>query len=159
MKNRIAGSLVMVALAVALMMAVAQPAGAGAATEKLKAFYTSALQGDGTFQWVYCSQATRVVRPDGSAVESYKCQLTEWIAPPNTPPGMSETDLFGPIVYPEKAMIFNDDTGFFYFSDFIYLTTDPADLCFAEYWRELVTPSGQVNMRANYPPGGCVVAP
>jgi hypothetical protein len=121
---------------------------------KLVDFYTSAVQGDGTINWVHCSQATRIEKADGSAFETYKCELTDWIAPPDTPPGMGP-DL-GPLVYPDKAQKYEDDTGFGYFSDFIFLNTDPPEVCFAEYWREVLTPSGQVNMRANYPPGGCV---
>jgi len=152
--------LAMVAVAVALVMAVALPAGAGAVVEKMKGFYTSALQGNWTsdsqgsegFQWVYCSQATRIVKPDGSAVEEYQCELTKWIAPPNTPPGMGP-DL-GPIFYPKSAMRFEDETGAFYFSDFLFLNNN-YQICFADTWREQLTPSGEVHFKAYYSAGAC----
>ena len=145
--SKMAERLAIVAVAVALAIAVALPADAGMAeVEKMKGFYTSALQGDGTFQWVYCSQATRVVKPDGSVVESYQCELTEWIAPPDTPPGMGP-DL-GPVVYPDSAMRFEDVDGAFYFSDFLFLNN--GEVCFADTWREQLTPSGQVHFKAEY---------
>ena len=146
MEGRMIRRLVMVAVAVTLVIAVVLPAYAGpAVVGKLKAFYTSALQGDGEFQWVYCSQATRIVKPDGSAVEEYECELSGWVE--GSPPGMGP-DIFGETVYPKKAMRFNDDTGWFYFSDFLFL--QDGSVCFADEWREQLTPSGKVHFKAVY---------
>lgn len=155
MDKKTVRGLIVMAVAVVLTMAMALPAGAGAAkVEKMKDFYTSGLQGDGTFNWVYCNQATRIVKPDGSAVETYNCELTPWVDPP--PDGMGP-DL-GPLVYPDSAMRFEDETGAFYFSDFIYLNNNYA-ICMADTWREQLSPSGQVTFKAEYGPVDCVANP
>ena len=49
-------------------------------------------------------------------------------------------------------MRFTDETGFFYFSDFIWIGSGQTVIVYAAYWREQLTPSGQVHFKAVYGP-------
>lgn len=147
--------LLILAVALAVAMAVVLPAGAApSSAEKLTDFYTSALQGDGTFQWVHCDQATRTEKADGSAVEEYGCYLSGWVDGVTAEQGGPLPNIFSAeIVYPHKAVRFSDETGFFYFSDFLFISSGLTEVVFADTWREQLTSSGRVHFTATYAGG------
>ncbi len=150
MESRMVRRLVMMAVAVVFAMGLVRSVDARAVPDKLTNFWTTALDGDTTddsnsFNWVFCSQATRVVKPDGSAVESYQCELLGFVDGETPFPG----DVFGAPVFPGRAMRFDDDTGAFYFSDFLFINNG-GQVCFADLWFEQLTPSGKVHFRAVY---------
>lgn len=82
-----------------------------------------------------CDFIQRVEKPDGSAVESQHCQLTEpFFDFPGTPPERAFTNTAGSCIW---------------FSDYSLLTTGEDVL--AESVRLTVTPSGRVNVTTRYP--------
>ena len=78
----------------------------------------------------------RVEKPDGSAVESYQCELTEpFVEFPGTPPERALVDRAGQCIW---------------YSD--YLLDKTGEFLYAETARLTVTPSGKVSVTAVYPP-------
>lgn len=83
-----------------------------------------------------CDFVQRVEKPDGSSVETQRCQLTEpFVIFPGTPPERAFVDTAGPCTW---------------FSDY-WLTTTGEALA-ADKARITVTPSGKVSVTTMYPP-------
>jgi hypothetical protein len=83
-----------------------------------------------------CDFVQRVENPDGSSVETQHCQLTDPFDHfPGTPP--------------ERAFIWTAGSCI-WFSDYFQQTT--GDVLAADSVRLTVTPSGNVNLTATYPP-------
>ena len=143
----------MAAVVVALVIAVALPAGAGpATTEKVTDFYTNALDADGNFRLVFCSHAHQVVK-DGKVTETYHC---EFVA----------DDFWGDPVLPATAMRWDYESSeglqdatipglegpYRWFSDVEDILTEDNCWWYTNDWTMVITPSGNVNVRVVYDP-------
>ncbi len=164
MESKMVGRLIMMAMALALAMAVALPASAGpAATNAVADFNTNALDADGCFRLVHCSQAHQVVKGD-IARESYNCQFVD-------------DDFWGTPVLPKSAMKWDyENTAvlenwadctvpveppYRWFSDvediltgdlcWMYTNAKGADIGDSSF-RMVITPSGNVNITVVYDP-------
>ena len=85
--------------------------------------------------FVECDFVQRVEKPDGSAVETQQCHLTEpFVEFPGTPPTEAFTNRAGACIW---------------FSDYFLLTTGEDVL--AETARLTVAPSGNVSVTTTYP--------
>ena len=143
-------------LAATLLSVAAVPASAGGASvdrldEPFETFMLVDADPDNgvfIFNAVMCDWVQRVERPNGSAVETMKCHLTDyyeiwdWVELDFVP-----CPECGP---PEKAFVdgpLDPDCG--WVSDYWLLTT--GEFVFAESLRATVTPSGNVSVTTKYP--------
>ena len=153
MENKIIGRLVIVAMIVALVMAVALPAGAGpAVTNKVVDFNTNALDADGNFRLVNCSHAKQVIKGD-IARETYSCKFVS-------------DSFWGDPVLPTRAMRWDYESSdglsdatipglegpYRWFSDIEDILTGDDCFMYTNDWTTVITPSGNVNVKVVYDP-------
>lgn len=154
-----------VAVVFTMAMVPSASAGAGGNSQRLSDFETLALDADGCLKLVECS-AHMVTLPDGTVRENYRCELVEdpdfW-GTPALPANaviwdeVNSAELTGEgctIVIPGPYRFFSDvEEGLTNDGCFMYTNAKGTDIGdTGSGFRQVVTPSGNVNITIVYDP-------